>query len=165
MEPGARIEFRGRLVAPHYPERHANAQQISFYDNFSDGVPRNRVPYGTAKDRYPGGITHMTREERSASRIKSRLEALESLLVKVKEGRITKKSYHEEIARINHCFPRMLPLDEEIRTDRRCPDCDCDVGEFHLLGCDVEVCPRCNGQAISCDCAEKEDNENKTARS
>lgn len=31
-----------------------------------------------------------------------------------------------------------------------CHDCDAKVGELHQLGCDMERCPVCGGQLISC---------------
>lgn len=34
-----------------------------------------------------------------------------------------------------------------------CHDCDCQEGQFHSPGCDMEQCPFCGGQLISCDCA------------
>lgn len=34
----------------------------------------------------------------------------------------------------------------------RCHDCGVEFGQFHHPGCDVEECPRCHRQAISCDC-------------
>lgn len=37
-------------------------------------------------------------------------------------------------------------------TDSVCHDCGASVGEPHHVGCDVERCPRCEGQLISCDC-------------
>lgn len=33
-----------------------------------------------------------------------------------------------------------------------CGDCGCAEGEFHSPGCDMERCPFCGGQLISCDC-------------
>jgi len=34
-----------------------------------------------------------------------------------------------------------------------CHDCRVLKGEFHVLSCDVEECPTCGDQLISCDCA------------
>ena len=36
--------------------------------------------------------------------------------------------------------------------DGRCGDCNAKHGELHHMGCDVERCPKCDGQLISCDC-------------
>ena len=35
-----------------------------------------------------------------------------------------------------------------------CPDCNCPVGSYHHVGCDVERCSHDN-QAIGCDACEK----------
>lgn len=35
---------------------------------------------------------------------------------------------------------------------RNCGDCGAEPGAFHVPGCDVERCPRCGDQSISCDC-------------
>ncbi len=37
-----------------------------------------------------------------------------------------------------------------------CHDCAAIAGEFHVSGCDVERCPACRGQAISCECEDDE---------
>ena len=37
-----------------------------------------------------------------------------------------------------------------------CHDCRVLRGEFHVPSCDVEECPACGGQLISCDCPFEE---------
>jgi len=33
-----------------------------------------------------------------------------------------------------------------------CPACQAAVGEYHILGCPVEICPWCSGQLTRCNC-------------
>lgn len=35
---------------------------------------------------------------------------------------------------------------------QRCGDCGAKYGHYHHPGCDIEPCPICGGQLISCDC-------------
>ena len=36
--------------------------------------------------------------------------------------------------------------------DRPCHDCGAIKGQLHVVGCDAERCPCCDGQAIFCEC-------------
>lgn len=52
---------------------------------------------------------------------------------------------------------RRVPYGEEdmdwgAASGQPCPDCNCPPGAFHHVDCDVERCPVCGLQAISCFC-------------
>ena len=48
-------------------------------------------------------------------------------------------------------YPVVPP--ETKQPEKPCPDCGVPVGALHSRGCDIETCPCCGGQMISCPCA------------
>jgi hypothetical protein len=44
------------------------------------------------------------------------------------------------------------PTDWGASSGKTCRDCGCPPGAYHHLYCDVECCPKCFGQAITCNC-------------
>lgn len=51
---------------------------------------------------------------------------------------------------------KRIPYGKETRfklldDTERCHDCNCKPGELHHSGCDMEECPLCHGQLLSCE--------------
>lgn len=43
--------------------------------------------------------------------------------------------------------------------NKRCHDCNVKRGGYHHPGCDMERCPRCQGQLISCGCLDEDEED------
>lgn len=57
------------------------------------------------------------------------------------------------------CVARPIRYGKETRKwepQERCPDCGVSLGRVHHPGCDMEQCPKCQGQLISCGCLDKD---------
>lgn len=54
-----------------------------------------------------------------------------------------------------HKYHSAALRDDEIN----CHDCGVTIGQLHHPGCDMESCPKCGGQAISCYCSTDEDED------
>ena len=49
-------------------------------------------------------------------------------------------------------FPNGKEMPSVPNDKERCHDCGVSKGGFHHPGCDMERCPNCHGQIISCGC-------------
>ena len=47
----------------------------------------------------------------------------------------------------------------DVEAGQQCHDCDIKKGQLHVPGCDMERCPRCGSQLISCGCFDYPEQE------
>ena len=72
----------------------------------------------------------------------------------------------QEMLKAKSCSYQLIKIGEEyffrdtyyFDVNKRCHDCGIvnKRGNYHHFGCDIERCPKCKGQLISCDCEDKE---------
>lgn len=58
-----------------------------------------------------------------------------------------------------HRTPSLPSLPYQSYNGERCHDCNVADGGSHHPGCDMERCPRCGGQLISCGCLDAGEDE------
>jgi hypothetical protein len=74
----------------------------------------------------------------------------------------------QEMLDVNSCtiefvhFPDGQPMPSIVYYARdNCHDCNVKPGGYHHPGCDMEICPKCGGQLISCGCPDDDEDENE----
>jgi len=69
---------------------------------------------------------------------------------------------NKEMNKVNTCTMKYIEIEGKsyarnttyFDKNKRCHDCNIvnKKGNIHHLGCDIERCPKCKGQLISCGC-------------
>lgn len=60
------------------------------------------------------------------------------------------------VAVMYHCGEQYVRIPFRGFHGERCGDCKALSGNYHHWGCDLERCPVCGGQLISCECMDVE---------
>ncbi|MBI6875618.1 hypothetical protein [Clostridium aciditolerans] len=71
--------------------------------------------------------------------------------------KIERVRYGDELSRMSEEFKKRYNISSYTNYEI-CDDCGAKIGEFHLNNCDIEICPICFGQAITCECIAKNEN-------
>lgn len=76
------------------------------------------------------------------------------------DERIAEAQLEREFVIGGRSFKR-IPYGSERRRWRgaTCGDCGVKRGQLHVVGCDIERCPACRGQAIMCGCRDEDEEE------
>lgn len=64
--------------------------------------------------------------------------------------------YGEEINRVNEELKKLI-ITSVLNNFEICGECLTKTGEYHLENCDLEICPVCFGQLITCGCIESDE--------
>jgi len=59
---------------------------------------------------------------------------------------------NESLLTLAKDISRIEEYEPSLEDSTLCPACQTAVGEYHILGCPVEICPWCGGQLTRCNC-------------
>lgn len=118
----------------------ASSCTLERYNDFVDGQERERIRFG--QERHRALIEQFVHSGASSD-----LPGTEGIAGR---GPLSREEAERAVAAWQQYLAREHP-------DRRCHDCAVRVGGFHHPGCDVEECPRCGYQALSCECVAQLD--------
>jgi hypothetical protein len=86
-------------------------------------------------------------------------QAQDEKTVMLKGKRYRRIRYGNEIRHWKGSIPKDSKVNWDDIINRPCHDCFVVRGELHLEGCDMEICPRCSGQYLGCECRLDDDTE------
>lgn len=74
-------------------------------------------------------------------------------------GRIDEAQQQQTIDLKGTKYTRVRCGDEDDHALTLCPDCGVTKDQYHVQRCDQEQCPRCDGQQLSCDCVDDDEED------
>lgn len=156
------IHYKVEMECDKVKESYAKLFSIykKLYEKYTG---KKNVEYGETKDLYNKLDTELSNFAenlvifRGFEIYKSELERLKKEIEFNQKNCFVVDNNGNRFQRIKY-YSNML---DDNRLYRYCGDCCAVDGEYHLFGCDIERCPQCGNQLLSCDCQMKLEVEGK----
>lgn len=128
---------------------------VLFMKIYSNFVGNNKINYNTDKDEfYNNQINELVYFDENLTIFrgqevqKDELEGYKKELDFNQKHSVLKDEQGVEFKRIKYSSVRNYTEKEY----EYCGDCGAINDEYHVFGCDIEECPKCGGQLLSCEC-------------